>query len=305
MNLTFRQLQTFVEVMRAGSISAAARSLGRTQPAVSSTILGLEQEIGFALFERERKRLVPKPEAHYFFEEAEIVLSRMTQASRTIREVGNLEQGTLKIVCSPAASIFFIPNALADFLADKPKVKASVVMQTSVVATEWIASQQYDVGFGEFSGERRTVRAQRFAFPCLCALPSTSDLVSRQVITPADLAGRPMAAVQEQHTLSSQTRDAFAASGVEFTQRFEFHANLPALKLVSEGLCYAICDNFSALNHQSNFKENSGVVFRPFEPAIYLEMALMSPASRPISRLAEEFLRVLESRLDRYMQYRG
>ena len=86
-NLSIRQLQTFAEVMRVGSISEAARSLGRTQPAVSSTISGLEREIGFALFEREKKRLVPKPEAHYFLEEAEAVLKRLTKAGRTIQQV--------------------------------------------------------------------------------------------------------------------------------------------------------------------------------------------------------------------------
>ena len=51
MNLSFRQLQTFVQVMRTGSVSEAGRALGRTQPAVSAMIAGLEREVGFQLFE--------------------------------------------------------------------------------------------------------------------------------------------------------------------------------------------------------------------------------------------------------------
>ena len=47
MNLTIRQLETFRAVMRAGSISEAARRLGRTQPAVSAALAGLEDELGF------------------------------------------------------------------------------------------------------------------------------------------------------------------------------------------------------------------------------------------------------------------
>ncbi|MFU1479713.1 helix-turn-helix domain-containing protein [Roseovarius sp. C7] len=49
-NLSFRQLQTFREVMRANSLSEAARSLGRTQPAVSAMIasLSLKWVFGFS-----------------------------------------------------------------------------------------------------------------------------------------------------------------------------------------------------------------------------------------------------------------
>ena len=57
MNLSFQQLVTFREVMRSGSISQAARTVGRTQPAVSAMIANLEAELKFDLFVRERSRL--------------------------------------------------------------------------------------------------------------------------------------------------------------------------------------------------------------------------------------------------------
>lgn len=126
MSFSFRQLRTFVEVMRSGTISDAARTLGRTQSAVSSTIAGLEKDIGFQLFEREKKRLIPKPEAHYFLEEAEIILQRVTTARRTIQEVGNLEKGVLRIACNPAASAYLVPDVLSRFLRDKPNVNVSL-----------------------------------------------------------------------------------------------------------------------------------------------------------------------------------
>ena len=56
MNLSLRQLSTFREVMRSGSISQAARTVGRTQPAVSTMVQTLEDQLGFALFVRTRRR---------------------------------------------------------------------------------------------------------------------------------------------------------------------------------------------------------------------------------------------------------
>ena len=304
-NLSVRQLQTFAEVMRVGSISEAARILGRTQPAVSSTISGLEREIGFTLFERERKRLIPKPEAHYFLEEAEIVLARLTQASRTIREVGNLEKGTLRIACNPTASIYFMPNALAEFLVDKPKVQVSLMMRSSAVVTDWIASQQFDIGLGESSEDRSTINAERFLLPCLCAIPEENKLASKSVVMPKDLKNESLAVVHERNVLGRKIREAFLEAEVPLKHRFEFESILPALKLVSKGVCCLICDSFSALNHQRQYKKNSGIVFRPFKPSIHLEMSLMSPANRPMSKLGQEFLSVLSRELTDYVEFRG
>nr|WP_315982010.1 LysR family transcriptional regulator [Aliamphritea spongicola] len=149
MNLSIRQLQAFREVMRTGSISEAARVLNRTQPAVSSMIASLEEELGIQLFERQRGRLIRQPEAVYFFEETEAILERLQQSARTMKEIASLKEGRLRIACMPASSQFIMPRLVADFIRDKPKVKVSMMMRASAVIEEWIASQQYDVGLAE------------------------------------------------------------------------------------------------------------------------------------------------------------
>jgi len=295
MNLSFRQLQTFVEVMRAGSVSEAGRALGRTQPAVSAMIAGLEREVGFPLFERERGRLVAKPEAYYFREEAEFLLERLTRSTRTLRDIGNLEKGTLRIACNPAASSFFMPRVLADFLRDKPEIEASLMMRSSPVVTDWIASQQYDIGFAETPQPRQTINSEVFAFPCVCALPKDDPLAARKTISPADLDGRPMAMLFDDHSISLQTRQAFDDAGARLNKRFELRTFLPALQLVSEGLCYTICEGLSAISHQESFGEASSLVFRPFKPDCHLKMSLLTPANRPLSMLVESFAEALRA----------
>jgi len=297
MNLSFRQLQTFVEVMRTGSVSEAGRSLGRTQPAVSAMISGLEREIGFPLFERERGRLVARPEAHYFLEEAEFVLERLSHSARTLQEIGNLEKGKLRIACNPAASGFFMPKVVAGFLRGRPQVEVSLMMQSSVVITDWIASQQYDIGLAETSEPRRTIRSQDFVFPGLCAMPADDPLTEREVITPADLDGRPLAMLYDEHITAVQTYRAFRDAGARLNRRFELRTFLPALQLVSEGLCCTICDSFTAISHEETFGTSSRIVFRPFAPDLYHNLSLMTPANRPLSMLVQEFAAELADQL--------
>jgi DNA-binding transcriptional LysR family regulator len=298
MNLSFRQLQTFVEVMRVGSISDAGRSLGRTQPAISSMIANLEKEIGFPLFEREHGRVIPKPEAHYFLEEAELVLARLSQSARTLQEIGNLEKGKLKIACNPAASGFFMPNTVAAFLKDKTSVSVSLMMRSSPIVAEWIASQQYDIGFAETPEPRGTIHKEDFRFPCVCALPRSDPLAVQPVIRPKDLDGRPLALLFDEHTTHEQTRKVFSDAGARMNQRFELRTFLPALHLVSEGLCYSICDSITANGYENRTGATNKVLFKPFEPQIHLDMSLMTPANRPLSMLAQEFARFLRSEVE-------
>lgn len=59
--MRLRHIEVFHAVMVGGSLSAAARLLNMTQPAVSQTMNSLELQLGFALFQRVKGRLRPRP----------------------------------------------------------------------------------------------------------------------------------------------------------------------------------------------------------------------------------------------------
>ncbi|WP_264996427.1 LysR family transcriptional regulator, partial [Kozakia baliensis] len=59
MQITSRQIETFYAVVSIGSMTGAARFLGRTQSAVSRLISDLEGSTGLILFERSGARLYP------------------------------------------------------------------------------------------------------------------------------------------------------------------------------------------------------------------------------------------------------
>lgn len=298
MNLSFRQLRTFREVMRSGSVSEAARALGRTQPAVSAMIGGLERELGFSLFERERGRLVPRPEAHYFLEEAELVLTRLSQSARVMQDIGNLEQGSLRIACNPATSGFFLPQVVARFVKDRPEVKVSIMMRSSAVIEEWIASQQYDVGLAETPAPRRSIAMQTFELRCYCALRHDDPLAALPAITPQILDGKPLAGLFGEHVTYRTLAAHFAAAGATLNQRFELRTFQPALQLIEAGLCYCICDAITAASYRSYAGGREEIVFRPFEPRTSLSMAILTPAHRPPSLLAQGFFDLLTSEVE-------
>jgi len=288
MNLSVRQIATFVEVMRSGSISQAARTLGRTQPAVSSTIGTLEEEVGFALFLREHGRLTPTPEARYFLEECEAILDRLDRTKRTLGQLGALQRGRLRIACHPAASGFFMPRLLTGFLRDKPQVDVALIMRSSTVIEDLIASQQYDIGFAETPERRPSIDQTDFDLDCVCVVPGDDPLAQAPEITPDDLDGKPMAILFEGHTTAVQTEAAFLHAGRRFNKRLELRTFLPGLEFVAAGLCYMVCDMITAYSHLAR-NETGRLAIRPFRPRIGNSVSILTPGYATRAQLARSF----------------
>jgi DNA-binding transcriptional LysR family regulator len=291
-NLTLRQLQTFREVMRSGSISEASRTLLRTQPAVSTMIANIEKELGFNLFVREHGRLTPTAEAYYFLEEAEEVLDRLDRTVRTMSEFGTLDRGSLRIACHPASSGFFLPKVLAEFLKDRPNVKADLMMRTSQVVEDLIASQEYDIGLAETPSPRSSIKIETFELECVIALPEADPIADQDVLTPTDLKDYPMAMLFGDHPVTLATQDAFVRCDTTLNRRFVLRTFLPSLQLVGAGLCGAVVDRITAATSPA-----PGVVFRTFAPTITSNVSILLPAHRPASVLTNAFRVYLREQL--------
>jgi len=291
-NLTLRQLQTFREVMRSGSISEASRTLLRTQPAVSTMIANIEKELGFNLFVREHGRLTPTAEAYYFLEEAEEVLDRLDRTVRTMSEFGTLDRGSLRIACHPASSGFFLPKVLAEFLKGRPNVKADLMMRTSQVVEDLIASQEYDIGLAETPSPRSSIKIETFELECVIALPEADPIADQDVLTPTDLKDYPMAMLFGDHPVTLATQDAFARCDATLNRRFVLRTFLPSLQLVGAGLCGAVVDRITAATSPA-----PGVVFRTFAPTITSNVSILLPAHRPASVLTNAFRVYLREQL--------
>ncbi len=299
MHLSLRQLSTFREVMRSGSISQAARSVGRTQPAVSTMVQTLEDQLGFALFIRSHGKLTPTPEAHFFLEECEDILSRVERTERTLERISSLQSGKLKIACHPAASSLFLPRLLTRFLEGRDDLEVSLIMRSSGVIEDLIASQQYDVGFSETPTPRASIQQSDYDMECVCVLPADDALATAAVVTPDDLDGRPLAVLFEEHQTAIQIEAAFRAAERRFNKRLELRTFLPGLPFVAAGTCVMICDMITAYSHIVEASENTGLTFRRFAPRISGNVSILTPGYATQSMASQAFIGALHAEVEK------
>ncbi len=303
MALNLKQLSAFREVMLTGTVSEAARNLNRTQPAISSLIAGLEDDIGFKLFARRRGRLHPVPEAHFLFEEASEIIGRLGAAERTIKSVRDLDRGTIRIVSMAGPSVFMLPDLIGRFVEGREQVQVSLITRSSIQVQQLISAQQYDMGLADlgFVGADRSplVDYEVMSFECLCAIPAGDPLAEKGCVTAADLDGKPMATLYADHPTFTQTEAAFAEMGARLNGRFETVYFIPMFTYVERGLAYAVVDPLSAESYKRFSGGEPRIVFRPFRPAIHLVASIMTPAHRPLSNLAQSFHALLRDEVHR------
>lgn len=299
MHLSLRQLSTFREVMRSGSISQAARSVGRTQPAVSTMIRTLEGQLGFALFARAQGKLTPTPEAHFFLEECEEILGRVERTERTLQRISSLQSGKLRIACHPAGSSVFLPRLMTEFLQGRDGLDVSLIMRSSDMIEDMIASQQFDIGFSETPLPRASIRQTDYDLECVCVLPADDPLASAEVVTPNHLDGRPMAVLFEEHRTALQTEAAFRAAGCRFNKRLELRTFLPGLQFVAAGVCVMVCDMITAYSHLLQAPESARLAIRRFRPRISNSVSILTPGYATQSMAGRAFIVDLQNAVEK------
>jgi len=95
-------LALFVDVMRSGSFTAAARLRNIDPSSVSRAIAGLEAELGLKLFERSTRRFQPTETAGTYFEQVEPLLAELDLATMRARDMVTRPTGLLRVTASVA-----------------------------------------------------------------------------------------------------------------------------------------------------------------------------------------------------------
>jgi DNA-binding transcriptional LysR family regulator len=125
--LDSRHIRTFHEVVTTGSFTAAARSLGYTQPAVTQQIRALEREAGVPLFARNGRRMILTEAGETLARHAEVILGDLRAAQQQLQAFARLRAGRVRVCAFPSANATLIPQTMAALLADHPTVRVELL----------------------------------------------------------------------------------------------------------------------------------------------------------------------------------
>jgi molybdate transport repressor ModE-like protein len=147
MDLLSSPFRSFLEIARLGSVSAAARALGLTQPAVTKQIRALESALEATLLERQGRgvRLTAAGELLRDFGRRSAGL--LDDFRTALAELERGESGKLAIGAGVTTCVQHLPPWLREFRRRYPGVDVSIRTGTSRDVETWVAGAEVDLGF--------------------------------------------------------------------------------------------------------------------------------------------------------------
>lgn len=285
--LNFRQIDAFRSVMVSGSVVGAAKLMNVTQPGVSRTIAALETRLGYALFLRHGRRLVPTPEAEALYREVEQLYGGLDRVSQVARDLGLQRAGALRVATLPALAQGLVPRAIAQFVADRPGVTMFVQSLPSRQIAELVSTRQFDIGIIEMPLSRPAIEIDPLPASRIVAvmLPS-HPLAGSRSLSIRELHGERMVMLAQGSFVRYQIDDALAKLGAAPQVVLETPSSSIACALVVEGAGVGLVSRVTA---QSFF--GAGLEIRELEEVVQMRYALIYPQLNSHMPLADALAR--------------
>ncbi|MFY1947071.1 LysR family transcriptional regulator [Achromobacter xylosoxidans] len=274
--MELRQLEAFAAVMSTGSVTAAGRLLGRSQPAISRLLQELEAEIGYALFARSGPRVTPTEQGFLLYDDVERALSSLRQIRDRAEEIARGQAQPLLLAATSALAAGLVPDALKRIEPHAnlaPRIELRSASPERVVHA--VLSGAAQLGATSLPLEHRGLTVHWIGqAPCVVALPENDPAARHNVVPVAELAGRRVITMANPYRLRRRLDAALGhAAGA-----IETNSSVNALAAVRAGLGVSMLEPITAYGAPM-----AGVAIRPIDLDIPFFFGVITSQSQPLT----------------------
>jgi DNA-binding transcriptional LysR family regulator len=133
-------MQTFVRIVEAGSLSAAAEQMGSTQPTISRRLQTLERSLGVRLLQRTTHHMGLTQDGERCYERARELLANWASFESELRGADDAPQGTLRVIVPHAFGQDRLIGPLAEYLARYPGMTVEWLLHDDRAIQDYIAA---------------------------------------------------------------------------------------------------------------------------------------------------------------------
>lgn len=282
MSISIQGLRVFLSILEQGSLSAAGRRLGLTQPAVSNHLHALEKRFEVALLVRGgRVRATPAGEC------------LANHARRVLEEISNLEEdmalysaphGRLVVGASTTPGEVLVPHVAAEFSARYPDVTLDVEIADTEETLK--ALLEREVEFAIVGREVDHPRLDSWALEQdeLVLVVAATDPLAGSEVAPEDLADRPFVMREEGSATRQATEEGLATVSIAPRVAMELGSNAAVVGAVAEGAGLGVVPvrTLKSEEQVGRLRVRGLSFLRPF--------VLVVERDRPLSPAAEAFV---------------
>lgn len=282
-------------VMELGTVSAAARRLRISQPSITKTVRLAEQELGIPLFRRVGGRLQPTPEALILMPEVKRLAGFVEDLRDLADQIRDGRAGRIRVATSSTIANSVVPEAIALFRGDWPRVSVDVMAYATKDVIEQATRNEVDIAIIDVAPRDPELKAERICeAEVVCVLRRDHPLAGRPALYAPDLIEEQVITFSEATTLGRAVRDIFRERFPRFQIASTVNQSTVACAMAERGIGVALIDPFPVL---SGLYRNLTVC--RLLPAIPIQPVMVRRRDRPQSQITLAFEAALRQAMAR------
>jgi len=291
--LTFRLLQVYLEVVRTGSVSAAARALHLTQPTVSLQLKKLAEEVGDALLESKGGRLVPTFAGQALAQAAKDVFSRFDDFSDELALVKGGRAGRLSLGIVTTAK-YVVPTILGAFDKAFPQLDVTLNVGNRAHILQRFAHQDDDLYlFSQPPSGDQVVAAPIMKNPLQLIVPRQHWLATAtEAVQFSQLKNERFLMREPGSATRMQFESWLSRQGIELQRTMQIESN-EAIRLgVASGLGVAVLSGYTLHHHLDEIQ-----IIQPEGFPLHSHWYLVARRDKRLSAPARQFIQFMAKEL--------
>jgi DNA-binding transcriptional LysR family regulator len=233
----WNQMRAFLATVEAGSLSAASRALGLTQPTLSRQISGLEADLGVVLFERVGRRLVLTASGRELAAHVKAMGAAADRISIAAAAQSDAVEGLVRITAIDIVAAHVLPAALKRLNAAAPGIEIQIIASNTI---DDLLRREADIAIRHVRPEEPDLVARRCPDSHIQIHAATAFLDGHgRPKRPEDLADAPFIGFERDGGLVRELR----SRGVPITQqnfRWTCASTLVELELIRQGMGFGV-----------------------------------------------------------------
>lgn len=276
--MNLRHLQAILAAAELGSVTAAAIRMRLTQSAVSRIIATTEAELGIALFERHKRRLIPSKHAAAFMTRAARIVSDVHELEASARNIRHGRAEHLRIISVPPFLLSILPQAIARRIKTSPQLCVRVDAARRLDIPDWITRRDFDIALTGLPVDRPEVKAEPLPpVEAVAVLPRKHRLSKQPRVGLQQLIDGPLVTHTTGPLMRVELDRVLAGQGLRPAPVVEASSAWIVCAMVAAGAGTAIVDPFTARAHAG-----PELIVRPLKQTILLHYGLLTLRERPL-----------------------
>jgi DNA-binding transcriptional LysR family regulator len=286
------QLYYFQVVAKHESFTKSSEELNLSQPALSRSIMRLEEEIGVPLLERKSRGVVLNQYGKTFLTYANNVLSEVKEAKQKIHDMVDPNHGIISLAFIQTLGSSFVPDLIMDFQKEFPNVRFHLSQNISSKIIKDIDAANIDIGFCSSIDSHENLNS----IPVLTEelfliVPATHRLAGLEQVNLSEVAEDPFILFKPQTALHDLIENLCHEAGFQPKKVFEGYEERTVVDLVGANLGVAI------VPYMPNLDEDKISIIRIQSPKCFRVIQMVWRADGYMSPAVTNFMKFVESKI--------